>query len=139
MAKCQNITPTRKKICLSALRKKIGLFRRDILPPTAGNLASAQSHSHEYEEFATPFAAIETKGRGVDIFDGIETSGVDGIPVVASHIIMIKYRRDVTAETYVRFGENNYDILKVENIDERNQYLRLFCALRGDQDKAAAL
>lgn len=134
MAVCQNVTPTRKKLCLSAFRKKIDLFRRDILAP-----ASSQAHTHEYESFANPFASIETKGKGVDIFDGIERSGADGIPVVASHIIMIKFRSDVTAENYVRFGGNNYDILKVENIDERNQYLRLFCALRGDENKAAAL
>lgn len=134
MARCQDITPTRKKLCVSAFRKKVGLFRRSILAP-----ASSQSHSHDYEQFATPFAAIETKGKGVDIFDGIETSGADGIPVVASHIITLKYRSEVTAEDYVRFGGDNYTILKVENIDERNKYLRLFCALRGDQTKAAAL
>lgn len=121
-------------MCLSALRKKISLFRRNILAP-----ASSQSHSHEYELFSSPFASIETKARGVDIFDGIETSGADGIPVVASHIVIIKYRSDVTAEDYVRFGGDNYDILKTENIDEINQYLRLFCALRGDENKAAAL
>lgn len=134
MAVCQNITPKEKKICLSALRKKVGLFRRSIVAP-----ASSQSHTHDYAQFATPFASIETKGKGVDIFDGVEISGADGIPAVASHIIMIKHRSDVTAEDYVRFGGDNYTILKVENIDERNQYLRLFCALRGDENKAAAL
>ena len=134
MAVCQNITPKKKKLCLSAFRKKISLFRRSILAP-----ASSQAHSHDYEPFANPFAAIETKGKGVDIFDGIETSGADGIPVVASHVVMIKYRDDLTAEDYVRFGGDNYDILKTENVDERNQYLRLFCALKGDEDKAAAL
>lgn len=134
MAVCQNITPKKKKICLSARRKKVSLFRRNILAP-----ASSQSHSHKYEEFAKPFASIETKGKGVDIFDGIETSGADGIPVVASHIVIIRYRSDLTTEDYLRFGENNYDILKVENIDERNRDLRLFCALKGDENKAAAL
>lgn len=134
MAVCQNITPKKKKLCLSAFRRKIGLFRRNILAP-----ASSQSHSHDYEQFASPFASIETKGKGVDIFGGIETSGADGIPVVASHVVIIKYRSDLTAEDYVQFGGNNYDILKAENIDERNQYLRLFCALKGDENKAAAL
>ncbi len=134
MAVCQNITPKKKKLCLSARRKKISLFRRTILAP-----ASSQAYSHDYESFANPFAAIETKGKGVDIFDAIETSGADGIPVVASHIVIIKYRSNVTAEDYVRFGGNNYDILKAENIDERSQYLRLFCALRGDENKAAVL
>ncbi|MEE9160022.1 MAG: head-tail adaptor protein [Gammaproteobacteria bacterium] len=134
MAKCKNITPTKKKLCLSAFRKKINLFRREILAP-----ASAQSHRHDYEQFASPFAAIETKGKGVDIFDGVETSGENGIPVVASHVVTIKYRSDVTAENYVRFGANNYDILKAENIDERSEYLRLFCALKGDENKLAAL
>ena len=39
----------------------------------------------------------------------------------------------------MQFGGINYDILKVENIDEESRYLRLYCVLAGSVTKAGAL
>lgn len=76
--------------------------------------------------------------NGIDIFDSVEASGNDGIPSVATILFFVRYRTDVTAENFLQHDGVNYQILRVEPLDLRKEYLKIFAAARGDLTLEAA-
>lgn len=128
MPKCKNISKSRSKLCVGSLKTSVVIFDRNQKAPVDG-----ESHSEEYSNPRPVKAQVETKGKGVDVF-----SEVSGDFVTVSHVITMRFMSNLTSENWVQFGGINYDILKVENIDEENRYLRLYCALAGSVTKAGA-
>jgi len=63
--------------------------------------------------------------RGVTVFD--QTN----VERVVSHEIIMRYREDVTAQNWLLVDGARYDILQVENVNERSQWLVLQCNKRG--------
>lgn len=133
MVKCVNISPKKRKICIGAMRCKVGLYARDITSPAF----SSQENRQTYTLIDTISAAIETK-NGIDIFDGVEKSGVDGIPTTATVIFYVRFRTDITAENFLQLDGQNYTILRVEQIDLRREFLKIFTSTRGDLTLEAA-
>lgn len=133
MARCKNISPTKRKLCVGSLRHKIHVFDRDLAPPAF----NSQSNRQVYTPRASVFAAFQTT-NGIDVFDGIEVSGQDGIPQTATIFFFIRHRTDITAQNYIQFRNINYDILRVEPIDLGQEWLKIFAAPRGDVAKESA-
>ncbi len=129
MPKCKNISKSRSKLCIGSLRTSIIIYDRDQKAPSNG-----ESHSEEYSNPRSVRAQIETKGKGIDVFDGVSQDFI-----TVSHVITMRFMSNLTSENWLQFGGLNYDILKVENMDEENRYLRLYCALAGSVTKAGAL
>ena len=134
MTRCKNISPPKRKLCVGALRSKVGLYSRSLAPPAYGDQANRQ----DYALVDTLPAAFQTI-NGIDIFDGVEKSGSDGIPATATILFFVRYRADVTAENFLQYDGENYQILRVENIDLRREWLKIFAASRGDVTLPAAL
>lgn len=135
MPKCVVKSPSKKKYCIGDFRIKVGIYDRSITAPFSPTVFD---HSETYALVLSTWAVPETKGKGVDVFDGIEIEGGS----IATHIFVIRYNDKVstdTAQLFVQVGGNNYDILTAENIDLRNEYLVLYCKLLGDVTKAGAL
>ena len=132
MAKCVNITPKRKKLCVGALRNKIEVYDRDLV---GVSIKGEQAHSEDYTLLTSMFASIETKKGGA-------TQTLDGVVIdpelIVTHFFITRFLSTITAEHFVVFNNLVYKILKVENIDEANLWLRLSANLRGDFTKAGA-
>ena len=134
MARCKNISPPKRKLCIGALRHKVGIYVRDLTAPAF----NSQDNRQTYVKFVDVYAAFQTI-TGIDIFDDIEKSGSDGIPASATILFWIRHRTDVTAENFIQFRGVNYDILRVERIDLGQEWLKIFAAPRGDATFEAAL
>ena len=63
--------------------------------------------------------------NGETIFDGTNTERV------VTHRIYIRYLPGVTAEAWILFDGVRYNILDVEDLDARKEWLRLRCTIRG--------
>lgn len=117
------------KICIGDLRHAITIERRTLLAAAPGT-AEAQ---YSYAVVLSPRAAIKTKA-GVNEFSRVEINGQK-----VTHVITIRH----TAIAFdirdrVRDGKGNlYAILAIENIDERDDWLRLHCARQGSSEQAA--
>lgn len=84
----------------------------------------AVDFEEEFEDNGDAYAAIDTV-TGKTFFDGVNTDS----PV--THEIYIVFDTTVTAQSWVEFDSRRIDILKVENFEERNEFMLLTCVERG--------
>ena len=70
------------------------------------------------------YAMIETK-IGASVFDQ------SNIERIVTHFFYIRYDANVTAETWINFRSDLYDIVDVEDLDARQEFMLLRCVLRG--------
>lgn len=120
MSECERIRIPHKKICVGDLRYRISLRNRQLGPPRTG-----VDITHEFVEFRRPWAAIKTM-NGPNMFSGVN---LDETP---THIFYIRHFPDLTAQSWVYHNDERYNILQVENINERNEWYALYCNQRGD-------
>ncbi len=132
MAKCQNITPTRKKICVGALRYRININNRALVGIKTENNAT---HSEVFTLFKTVKASIETRKN--QVFQTLDGVAIDP-ELIVTHIFMTRFTSGFSTEQFIEFKNLNYKILKVENVDEADLWIRLSANLRGDFTKAGA-
>lgn len=118
MARCTRIRIDHRKLCIGDLRERITLETRIITEPGTVDFGEG------FSDVAVIPAAVKTL-IGVEIFD--ESNEV----VTASHDFFIRFRTDVTAEKWVKWRNDRYDILLVEEFEGRQEWLRLRCTLRG--------
>lgn len=119
MTECVNIRIPHRKLCAGDLDRKIILKNRDIQTPSSG-----VDFDERFSGDQRVWAAIKTTA-GLEVFAGTNISEV------ASHVIYIRYRPNITSETWIEYRSKYYDILSAENIDERNEWYALYCNERG--------
>ncbi len=122
MAVCKRIKAQNRKICAGDLRNRITLQGRFIIPPTEDDF------TERFTDTANVFAMVKTL-IGTVVFDGVDTD------VAATHDFFIRYRSDVTAETWIEWNDIRYNILRVEDFDGRRTFLRLRCTESGETSK----
>ncbi len=116
------------------MRAQVKLYSRALTSPAFDSEENRQT----YTLVETLPAAVQTV-NGIDIFDDVEKSGPDGVPVTATILFFIRFRTDVTAENFLQHDGVNYQILRVESIDLRKEFMKIFAAARGDLNLQAAL
>ena len=124
MPSCKKIRIPKRRYCAADLNKKIILQNRAIVAP---------DHVDYTENFSTELEVW----AGVKTLIGVEIFDENNVPITASHDFIIHYRDWVTAENWILFGGNRYDILRVENFEQRNEWLRLRSTLKGSVAKAS--
>lgn len=104
------------------MRARVKLKTRTLKPPAFGEAA----HSEEFVSISV-WAKVETERNGRKTFDDVN---VEDQP---THFFTIRYREDVTAETFIEYRNENYDIVKTVDPEERHEYLELHCKVLGDK------
>ncbi len=129
MPKCINIQKKDRKVCVGDMRDKVVIQVRTITPPSAGGSDFTEVFSSD----KTVWAMIETRKDGKEIFDGT------GLKGVATHYIYIRYiyNLETTFESWVKFKSKYYNIIDVQNLDERDEFLLLRCSERGTTSNQA--
>lgn len=123
----KTIRKTRRKICVGDMRDRVKLQSRDITEPAFG----ATDFDEQFEGTSEVWALVNTTAGKV-IFNGVNAD------VAISHEIFIRHDPTVTAETWVELGDGRrLDVVNVENLDEREDFMRLLCTERGDKAKGA--
>ena len=112
---------------LAKCGQTITLQNRDIVPPKFGSADFDEAFSGD-----TVVTAIIQTERGKVIFDGVGTDN----PI--THKFCLEWVSGVTAETWILFGGNRYDIIDVEDCGEQNICLVLRCTERGTGEAAKA-
>lgn len=125
MPKCVKIRGQRREVCIGDLDKLVTLQDRTLTAPTSGVDAS-----EGFGNDNAVWSMIITK-TGDTFFDGVSTE------IDITHWIYIRFISTVTAETWIDFESKRYDILDVENLDQRSDFMKLRCNNRGDKAKLA--
>lgn len=118
---CEYKKLKKKKLCIGDLRKKITVYDRSIKP---AETSSEFENSQTFSNAVIYWCAIETK-TGVEIFDGSNLLGS------ATHIFYIKYVESINTENTIKWNNKYYTVLQVDNVNEENEYLAIFCSERG--------
>ncbi|MFP3921742.1 MAG: head-tail adaptor protein [Dichotomicrobium sp.] len=122
------------KVCDTDLRHRVDILERGARTPAPGKVAPSNVYNLKYRVWA----AIRT---------GVRASGsrqVEGVEIQTNeqltHEIYIRYRAD-PPDIRDRVRDNKgdlYEIRSVENMGEEDEWLRLQCIRRGDENQAAA-
>lgn len=124
MAKCVKIKRKRRQLCIGDLDTEIVLQDRKIIAPT-----TTVDFSENFTEAAIVWAKMDT-GRGKTAFDDSE------IETDITHEFSIRYLDGITAETWILFENRRFDIIDVEDMEERHEWLVLRCSERGPDSLA---
>ena len=106
------------------MRDVITLKDRELGAPLFEAVDFSENFTDKSESSPDSFALIET-ATGKVYWDGVNTD----TPV--THIVYIPYNDSVTSETWIEFNLRRFDILKVEDMEERHEFLKLTCVDRG--------
>ncbi len=129
MSKCKFIKRKRRNICIGDLDTLITLENRNIQAPDFNTVDFDEVFT---EAVPDVWAMIETV-RGKTFFDGVNTEKE------ITHLIYIMFDSTVTAETWVKFSDGRrLDILDVENLDERSDFMLLHCQDLGTKEAGKA-
>jgi SPP1 family predicted phage head-tail adaptor len=118
----ERIARPQRKVCLGDLRDKIIIKTRDLEAPVFGETTFTENFDRRMWEV---WASIKT-ATGKVLFNGVNTD------VVMTHEIIIRWHEDVTASNWVELKDGRLlDIISVENLEERNEFLKLACREQG--------
>lgn len=137
MEKCVKLRRRNRKPVVGDMNQRIAIIARSITPPDHGDAEFDQTLSVAGSN-NTVWAMVET-ADGSEIFDGLDIS------------------RAHTHTVYTRFDElwfpvagpdSSYmlqlederlvDVLRIENLDNRRRFIKIYCSERGDKDLAGA-
>jgi len=129
MASCQAIKRKRRNVCIGDLDSLVTLENRSIQAPEFDTVDFDESFT---DLASDQWALIETV-RGKTFFDGASTE------VDVTHWLYINFDSTVTAETWVKLEDGRrLDILRVENLDERSDFMLLHCTDKGTSEAGKA-
>lgn len=129
MSRCIRIKRKNRKVCLGDLDTLITLENRAIQAPDFDTV--------DFDEEFTPtndpvWALLETV-TGKTFFDGVSTEQD------ITDWIYIRFDETVTAETWVKLDNGSrLDILRVNNLDRRSEFMLLECTDRGTKEASKA-
>jgi SPP1 family predicted phage head-tail adaptor len=126
--RCQKIRRSKRQVCVGDLDTEIILQDRAIQGVTTADV----NFDETFTPTATVWAMIETVA-GATVFDSTNTE------VALTHRIYIRFDATVTAETWVEIYSDKYDIVTVENLDRRSEFMRLNCVIRGPESSKVNL
>ncbi len=127
MPVCSKIRKKKRQICIGDMRDRVILEDRDLTAPFVGVDAS-----EVFSNASSIWAMIETVD-GVEFFNSVNQA------VDVTHFVYVNFDSSITVEKWLRLENGQrLDILKVDNLDERNSVLKLQCTNRGQDTKEAA-
>lgn len=116
-----------RKLCVGDLSERVVLQVRTLKEPPFG--------SPDFDEGfqgKEAWASVKTLA-GKTIFDGVSSRDLE-----VTHEVGIRYDPCVTSETWIRLGDRRLDVVRVEDLEERHEWLVLLCVERGRADQEAS-
>ena len=113
----------KRVICVGDLDRRVILSERKITEPGFGET----DFGEDFPDSREVWAQVATFAGRV-LFNGVDTD------TLISHEVSIRYSDSVTSETWVQLKDERgtrLDVVKVENLDERNEFMLLLCKSRG--------
>ena len=120
MANCKKIRNLKREVCIGALDRLIEIHRRAITPPVLCEV-----------DYGESFTLLHTVWANITTTDRVTEFDQTNVVRLATHIFIIRFESNVTAESWIEFDNLKFDILRTENLEHRSDYLKLVCTQRG--------
>jgi head-tail adaptor len=118
--KCVKLQGTKTQSCSGDLFERITIYTRAITPPPLDGVDFTETFVQQYIVWAT----ISTK-NGEAVFDGTNTNA-------SITNFIIRYIPGITFENWIDFRGDRYDILAVNNFEEKGLFYSIDTNKRGD-------
>jgi hypothetical protein len=126
MPTCQKIKKKHRQICVGDLEDFGTINSRDIEAPKSGGV----DFSEKFTKKIDSFMLIETV-RGESLFDEV------GTEQDVTHKIYVPFVSGLTFEDWLDVETQRFDIIDVEDLDNRHEFQLCRCTNRGLAAKAA--
>lgn len=130
MAKCVRLRRKKTYVCTGSLRYPIQIYERDLEPPQ-NSLSMTPDYTETFTVRWTLQAMIETP-KGKVIFDEV------GTEKRVTHVFYTRYVPNITAQNWIQYDGNWYDIERVINLEGNKLYLKIETIIRGSIGKDAS-
>lgn len=121
------LAKSHRKLCVGDLSDRVVLQVRTLEEPVFGSPDFGEDFQGK-----KAWARVRTLS-GKTIFDGVSSRDVE-----VTHEVGIRYDPCVTSETWVRLGDRRLDVVRVEDLEERHEWMLLLCVDRGLVSKEAS-
>lgn len=131
MARCSSIRKKKRRVCVGDMKDPIILNNRNITPPLFNTVDFDENFTPINQLQPDVLSLVETV-TGKTYFDGKNTD------VNITHEIYISYDALVNASIWITFEDRRIDILKVEDFEERHEFMKLTCNDEGLTSRQAS-
>lgn len=119
----------RRRPRVGQMRDRVRISGRTLEEPKHGEVDFREGFDRSAEE---RWARVNTT-TGREVFAGVNVDDV------VTHEIIIRYDECVTSESWVVLAdETRLDVVAVEDLDERREFMKLMCRDRGDANLEAS-
>ena len=123
MPRCKPIRIDHRGICAGDMDRRIKIKSQEIAVPT-----TTVDFGENFQDTKTVWAGVKsTKGR--------DTFYVTNLDAEVSHVFYFRYYPGLTSESWIEYKAENYEILLLENLDERDEFYVAYCNVRGNKDE----
>lgn len=116
----------RRKVSVGDLRDRVIVHLTSIAPARGGGTSKL------FTPIATLSMKVETLGQTAHGFNSVN------IREQPTHRFTTRWRTDINAELFLEFNGNHHEILELENLEGRNEYLVMKCRVTGAVEKEAS-
>lgn len=116
-----------KKRSIGDRRELITLYERRVSGPSFSNAAPRIKDVTLLETWADV--------RTIMSYKSFDQTNPQADTERATHVFNIRYRESVTSETRIRWRDENYEILNIEDPEERREQLNLYAIIEGSITK----
>jgi head-tail adaptor len=124
--KCSKIGKKKRQYCSGDLVDEIIIQNRSITSVMEG-----VDFGEQFSDYQSVMACVNTTS-GKTYFDGVSTE------TNVTHEIGFRFDESVTSESWILFDNRRFDILKIENLDEKKDWSRAVCVDRGLAEKSGS-
>jgi len=82
-------------------------------------------------DYSETFSGDKSVWASLKTTKGRDTFYLTNLDKQVSHVFLIRWYAGLTSEKWVEFQTENYDIIEVENVEERNEWYLVYCNVRG--------
>lgn len=125
MTECKTIKLYHRRLCAGYLDRLIEINVRQSDAMTTG-----AGIDQRFNPVRKVWSALKTS-KGREMFF---TTNMDK---AVSHVFYIRYIDCLNSEKWICYSGEFYDIVDVENLDERNEWLAIYCNVRGSGSNEA--
>ena len=118
---------SRKSIRSGNLKHRVTLQRRDLTPPSTNTVDFREVYTNLGEVWA-----------GINTVSQQQPFNEINIDDTITHKIFIRYIPGLDTNIWILHGNERYNVIRIDNINDMNQWTVFYCNIKGDADKEAA-
>lgn len=120
MPQCTKIRIKHRKLCSGDLDRFITIMNRTLDAP----IDDSTDFQNNFSNTKKTWAGLSTT-KGEDVFFATN------LDEAVTHVFYTRFFSWLTTENWIKYKGQNFDILEVEDIDERGEWNAIYCNVRG--------